>query len=195
VAVDELEALTGERRPAVVGDWIVDASVLRATQEELRAAIAAAGAGGLDVARLDERRRAVVSTLDGVVVDAGRARVAGVVPDDLSRHPFLAALEAAPFAPPPADGVDRAELRELIRRGLAVESDGVVFAASAVDAAARIVARLLAVQPDGIPVPPIRDALGSSRKHVLPLLTHLDATGVTRRRGDLRIAGPRLPSP
>jgi len=40
----------------------------------------------------------------------------------------------------------------------------------------------------------VRDALGTSRKHVLPLLGHLDATGATRRRGDVRVAGPRLPA-
>ncbi|MDQ1397526.1 MAG: Elongation factor SelB, winged helix, partial [Acidimicrobiaceae bacterium] len=34
----------------------------------------------------------------------------------------------------------------------------------------------------------------TSRKFILPLLSLLDATGVTRRRGDLRVAGPRLPS-
>jgi Elongation factor SelB, winged helix len=28
----------------------------------------------------------------------------------------------------------------------------------------------------------------------VPLLAELDARGITRRRGDLRIAGPRLPS-
>ena len=32
------------------------------------------------------------------------------------------------------------------------------------------------------------------RSDVLPLLAHLDQTGMTRRRGDYRIAGPRLPA-
>ena len=82
-----------------------------------------------------------------------------------------------------------------MRRGFVVERDGVFFAASAVERGARIVARLFADSPDGIPVPPIRDAFGSSRKHVLPLLNILDTTGVTRRRGDLRVPGPRLPPP
>ena len=36
------------------------------------------------------------------------------------------------------------------------------------------------------------NALGTSRKFLLPLLGILDATGVTRRREDLRIGGPRL---
>jgi selenocysteine-specific elongation factor len=39
----------------------------------------------------------------------------------------------------------------------------------------------------------IRAALDTTRKYALPLVAHLDANGVTRRRGDLRIAGPRLP--
>ncbi len=38
-----------------------------------------------------------------------------------------------------------------------------------------------------------RDVTGASRKYVLPLVTELDARGITRRRDDVRIAGPRLP--
>ena len=97
--------------------------------------------------------------------------------------------------PPPPDGVDRAELRELVRRGLVVVQDGVYFSASALEAAARRVAGLLAGQPDGVTVAEIRDALDNTRKFVLPLVAALDARGVTRRRDDRRIAGPRLPSP
>ena len=37
----------------------------------------------------------------------------------------------------------------------------------------------------------IRDLLGSTRKYVVPIMARLDADGVTRRRGDDRIAGPR----
>ena len=86
-----------------------------------------------------------------------------------------------------------AEIRELVRRGALVQEGGVVFAASAIDHAALVVARLLADQPDGITVAEARDAWGTTRKFAIPLITRLDETGVTRRRGDLRIAGPRLP--
>jgi selenocysteine-specific elongation factor len=129
------------------------------------------------------------------VVDQGRARAASAEADDLATHPWLVALAAAPFTPPPPDGVDRHDVRELVRRGLVVERDGTYFAATAVDAAARTVAGLLKDSPDGVTVAAVRDALGTTRKHVLPLLSLLDATGVTRRRDDLRIAGPRLPDP
>jgi hypothetical protein len=56
------------------------------------------------------------------------------------------------------------------------------------------VAQLLAEKPDGITVAEARDALGTTRKYAVPLLSHLDATGVTRRRGERRTAGPRLPA-
>jgi selenocysteine-specific elongation factor len=105
------------------------------------------------------------------------------------------ALQATPFSPPPPEdaGADRATVRLLARQGAVVDCDGVFFASSAVEAASRRLAGLLAAHPEGVTVAQIRDELGTSRKHALPLLAHLDATGVTRRRGDLRIGGPRLP--
>jgi selenocysteine-specific elongation factor len=193
VEADLLERLTGERRPPTVGRWVVAPEAWAAVAERVRAAVAAAGPLGLDVARLDERERSAVERLDGVVVADGRARPAEAE-DPLARHPYLAALAAAPFSPPPPEGVDRAELRELVRRGLAVERDGVYFAPAAVEEAARLVARLLAVSPEGVTASAVREALATSRKYVLPLLGHLDATGMTRRRGDVRVAGPRLPN-
>jgi selenocysteine-specific elongation factor len=68
------------------------------------------------------------------------------------------------------------------------------FAPAAVTAAGQVVARLLADTPEGVTVAQIRDALGTTRKYVMPLVGLLDAAGMTRRRGDLRIAGPRLPT-
>ena len=80
-----------------------------------------------------------------------------------------------------------------MRQGRLVESSGIHFAASAVDEAATVVARLLADQPEGVTVAEVRDAWGTTRKYALALLGRLDSTGVTRRRGDVRIAGARLP--
>jgi selenocysteine-specific elongation factor len=136
-----------------------------------------------------------LALVPGVAVDAGRARPAAA-PDPLASHPVLAALEAGGCAPP-AVALDPTERRELVRRGLVVELDGLLFAPSAVDQAARAAARLLAAPPaageDGFTVGAFRDAVGATRKHAVPLLAELDRRGVTRRRGDRRIAGPRLP--
>ncbi|MGH9063398.1 MAG: selenocysteine-specific translation elongation factor [Acidimicrobiales bacterium] len=193
-----LYRLTGEwREPDVGGRWVVDPGARQKATDRVRRALAVAGALGLDLATLDERHRAVAETLPDVVVEGGRAVPAGDAgaSSRLAGHPFLAALEASPFQPPGPDGVDPLELHELVRRGLVVERDGCYFAPSAVSGAARVVARLLADRPDGVTVAEIRDALGTTRRWLLPLLGILDTTGVTRRRGDVRLAGPRIPPP
>jgi selenocysteine-specific elongation factor len=194
VDVDDLEALTGERRRADVGRWVVAPDALAATLESLRDRVRSAGRLGLDVAILDEHQRAALGRLEDVEVGMGRARMRGAPDDPLADHPYLTALDAAPFNPPEPSGVDRAELVELVRRGHVVARDGVWFSSSAVDLAAGVVAHLLADNPEGFTVADARDALGTTRKYAVPLLTHLDATGVTQRRGDRRIAGARLPA-
>ncbi len=192
VDADELERLTGERRDPDVGRWVVDPTELHTTLVDLRAALEEAGPLGLDLSTLDEHGRAAVELLDGVVVEAGRLAPVDAV-DPLADHPFVAILAASPFAPPAPDGVDRAELRELVRREMVVEVEGIFFAASALQAAAELAARLLAERPEGFTVSAFREAAGNTRKHAMPLLARLDGTGVTRRRDDVRIAGPRLP--
>lgn len=197
VEADRLERLTGVRRPPDVGRWVVDPDRLAADRTSLAAAVEEAGSGGVDVATLDERRRALLDSLPGVEVRAGRAVVAGTgsAVSEAGRR-WAEALDAQPWdTPAPATaGVDRASLRELVRLGTVVERDGVWFAQATVSRAATLVAGLLADHPDGVTVAAVRDALGASRKHTLPLLALLDATGVTRRRGDLRVGGPRLPA-
>src|SRR5581483_11593419 len=175
------------------GHWVVDPSALQAAGEQLHTKIEAAGAMGLDVATLDDRERGVLTTLEGVVVIGGRVQSAGA-DDPLADHPFVAQLSASLFSPPSAAdlGVDRGELRELVRRGLVIEQDGFHFAPAAIDEATATLSRLLAAKPEGVTVSDVREALGTSRKWAVPLLNALDARGVTRRRADLRVAGPRL---
>ena len=193
ISADDLEALTGERRDPTVGRWVVDPGALTATADDLRTRIAGAGEMGLDTAALDDRERAVLATLDGITVEAGRARPAEA-DDPLARHPVVEALRAGGVAPPDPTGIDRAQLRELARRKVLVERDGIWFHADAVDLAANTAADLLAANPNGFTMSEFRETLGVSRKYALPLAAELDARGITRRRDDLRIAGPRLPA-
>ena len=65
--------------------------------------------------------------------------------------------------------------------------------AVSIEAAADTAARLLQSHPAGFTMSQFREALGTSRKHAVPLATELDARGITRRRDDVRIAGPKLP--
>lgn len=193
VTLDDLEALTGERRTATVAHWVVSPSALAATQHALRQRVAAASELGLDIALLDDRERAAIATLDGVAVEAGRARPVAAK-DPLADHPFVAALLAGGTAPPDPAGVDKAQLRELVRRTLVVERDGLYFHPRAIETAAHAAAGLLRTNPTGFTMSQFREALGNTRKHAVPLATEMDARGITRRRDDVRIAGPKLPA-
>jgi selenocysteine-specific elongation factor len=193
IDVDALERLTGARRPPTLGRWVADPTAVTALAAELAERVDAAGPLGLDVAMLGDRERALLPRLDAVDVVAGRARQRGTT-DPLATHPVIAALAAGGFGPPDAEGLaDRAALRELARRGVLVERDSVWFHADTIDAAAQLAATMLAEHPDGFTVAQFREAAGITRKHALPLVNELDARGITRRRDDRRIAGPRLP--
>ncbi len=187
------EGPDGEHRLRLVGRWVVSNADLDTAIDQLRSEIAAAGALGLDIATLDGQRRAVLTHIDEASVDASRV-VLGTPVDPLADHWWVQALLDEPLSPPNADGVDRAEVRELVRRGLVIEHDGVYFAAAAMADAGRQLRSSLDTQPEGLTVAEIRDLWGTSRKYVLAILGWMDATGQTRRRDDVRIAGPRLPT-
>ncbi len=192
VDADELRLLTGEVREPDVGQWVVDPPALQAAVTSLREAVDEAGGLGLETATLTDREKATLSLLGDVVISGGRATKAEAI-DPLQSHPFVRALRAGGFAPPDPDGIDRGELRELVRRGEVIVEDGVYFAPEMIDKAAKLVAQLLDAQPEGVTVSEVRQAMGNTRKHAMPLIAKLDASGVTRRRENLRIAGPRLP--
>ena len=196
VTAEMLERLTGERVEPTVGRWVASPEALAETIASVTAAVEGAGPLGLDAAALDKKQRLVAEAglVEGVVLVDGRWRLASAAPDTLESHPWLAAVRAEPFAPPPPEGVDRTELRELARRGLVLERDGTWFAAEAVDDAAAAAAALLRENPDGVTVSQLREVWGTTRKWAVPLASLLDASGATRRRGDLRVAGPRLPT-
>ncbi|MEC9059088.1 MAG: SelB C-terminal domain-containing protein, partial [Actinomycetota bacterium] len=192
VTVDDLERLTGVTTQPVLGHWVASVAVLAALEEEVRSLVEQAGPVGLDMALLDDRQRLAVSNLQDIEVFEGRAR--SVDQEDIFvNHPVVDLLEAEPFSPTQPPDPSGEEIRGLLQRGLLVQNDGVLFAASSIHKAAIVVAHLLQGKPEGVTVAEIRDALGTTRKFALPICAVLDNTGVTRRRDDLRIAGPRLP--
>lgn len=194
-----LGRLTGTVVVPEVGRWVVAPGARGEAEAAVRAAVAGADDLGLDVATLDERQRALLAGFADVTVVGGRAKPMASGASGASAtttHPYVDALDAAPFTPPSPEeaGVSRAEVRDLVRRNLVIERDGFFFSPGAIDRATAIVAATLADFPEGVTASLLRDRLTTTRKYLLPLLGHLDATGVTRRRGDLRIAGPRLPT-
>ena len=194
VRASELELLASELSDSQegvesVGDWVVSPEVLVATQSNIRKRVSKAGR--YDIAALDEQERAALETMDDLTTEGGQVRVADEE-DVIESHPYIAALRAAPFTPPPPEGVGRAELRAMIHRGLIAEESGIYFADEAVFQATEAVAKILKAQPAGFTVAEFRECLSTTRKYILPLLALLDNKGITRRQGDLRTAGPRL---
>lgn len=187
----DLDLLTGETVEPTVGEWIIAPGERDRLLADLQDRIAAAGADGADIASFDERQRLLLELLTGIDVADGRVRRQGLQ-DPLLAHPAIDLLRAQGCAPEPPTGMAPGDLRRLQQRGLLVERDGSWFHPTAIDTAHDIARRLLAADPEGYTLSQFRDALGITRKHAVPLASELDSRGITRRRGDLRIAGPRL---
>ena len=120
VDVDELEPLTGERRRArTLGRWVRGRRA-RSTRsvEAVGARSPRPGPLGLDVAGLDERPRG-----PSLARRRRRGRRTGRARRRRGRPPGRPPVPRRPRGGrrarrPPPDGVDRGELRELVRRGL-----------------------------------------------------------------------------
>jgi selenocysteine-specific elongation factor len=114
---------------------------------------------------------------------------------------FLAAMDrleaalAVP-APPPlasaasAAGCSAAGIRELVRQGrIVVLEPGLAYAMSAYRDLAATALALSAAAP--LTPAAFRDATGTSRKYVMPILEDLDRRGVLRRTPAGHLPGPR----
>lgn len=188
---EHLTRLTGASRDPDVGRWIASPDVLERSRRDVIDQVDRTGADGLDLGRLDERLRALLATMTELEVDGDRVRRAGVV-DPLLSHPVIERLRTQGCAPDAPTEITSAELRRLERAGLLVERDGLWFHVDALESARSVARDLLDRNPAGFTLAEFRDALGITRKHAVPLATELDTRGMTRRRGDVRIEGPRL---
>ena len=132
---------------------------------------------------------------DGVIVrDATTVWLATHVVELSEHEPELDALVGAISgdheATPPtvkqlvASGFDPALIEAAGRSGRVVRLSSDLVVTPGVLAHATTVVRAHA--SEGMTVSALREALGTSRKYAVPLAEYLDATGVTRRQGDLR---------
>jgi len=190
------------RSAPVAGDWHADPAAWARAGERLRAAVAAhVRAHPLQPGpTLEEARqacalpdRALVEALvapplrlaDGRIVTATDQLPPGVAGAVAT---LRAGLEREPFAAPDAErlrelGLGRAELAAAVRAGLlSSPAPGIVLGPDALDRATERLAALTAP----FTVSEARQALGTSRRVAVPLLTALDAARRTRRGSDDR---------
>jgi selenocysteine-specific elongation factor len=189
ITVDHLESITGERVSPTIGKWVASSAAFAAEVASVRGLLADGGVLGVDVATLDERQREILKGLDNVSVVGARARMQDRA-DATVREPVLERLELAGFRP--YDRLKGAELRILLSQGQVVKCGTIWFAASAIEQAKQVVAGLLEAHPDGFTMAEARVALETTRKFAVPLLEWMDTQGLTVRRGDRRVRGPRL---
>ncbi|HEY7659177.1 MAG TPA: selenocysteine-specific translation elongation factor [Actinomycetota bacterium] len=131
---------------------------------------------------------------DGVLVqDGAYLRLASHRPaepdDDVAR--LVSVIEAGGTTPPTvsdlrAEGFSQNVIDAAVRSGALVRiSSELVLTSALVE---RAVGLIREAGQDGMTVSALRERLGTTRRFAVPLLEHLDRSGVTRREGDLRFA-------
>ncbi len=177
--------LTGRHLAPTVGDWYATDDVHRAAVDALSTRIGADGTAAL--ADLNEVDRALLPTIPGVVVESGIARRGAA--DPLLDHPLVEEIRSWGLTGPSTAGLDRNVMRQLVQRGVVFEHDAIAFHIDTLHAVRTELERLWVGSPEGVTVSQIREALGITRKHAVPLAECLDRAGITRRQGDKRIRG------
>jgi selenocysteine-specific elongation factor len=162
---DELRAKL-RRQHSLLFDWVVDSAV---------AARELAAEGSLlrraqHTVRHDPATERAIDALEKLYAKHGLA------------PPAFAELQSLVGAPAP---VVRKAFDELVKRDSLVRVSREFHVESA--AYARFLAAVRTRTPaSGLTVQHVRDWFGLTRRHVIPLLEHLDAKGITRRAGDVR---------
>ena len=177
----ELVSEHHERHPLATGTPTYElGEALQVNDDLLGALIASWQAGGLI-----ERERSTVKL-------AGRDHA--LPPDERAvADAALDKLRAGGASPPALTGVGLgAELAKALERTgeLVVVGPEIGYPSDVWDALQHRLVDLISTSGPAT-VSQVRETLGTSRKYAVPLLERLDATGVTRRIGDVRDLGPR----
>jgi hypothetical protein len=90
---------------------------------------------------------------------------------------------------PDADKLDRNIIRQLVHKKILFEHDNIAFHVDTLMSLRPVLEQLWKQNPEGFTMANLRDALTITRKHALPLGNCLDKVGLTKRQGDVRIAG------
>jgi selenocysteine-specific elongation factor len=196
IHADRLEAALTKAR-AAIAKWFADNPLRRVMEVlELRRIT------GLEPEFLDAlvdddvKRGRLVREPGGLIRPAGRE----VAIDETTlarRSALLAALESTPFSPPSPDELSAAiklsvaELKRVLQlcvdEGSIVRINPEIHLTSAHYTRARELVVENCTKHGHLEIPELRDALGTTRKFLIPLLEHFDTKGVTSRLGANRV--------
>jgi selenocysteine-specific elongation factor len=86
-----------------------------------------------------------------------------------------------------ADDIKKKDIRDLVKLGFLISLDGnIIYHKQVYDDMTNKVLALFSTR-DKITVPEAKDAVGLSRKFILPLLNRIENDGLIRRLGDFRV--------
>ncbi len=184
VTIEQAERLTGRVVEPYVGRWIAAKGVIDESIATLRERLAQST---IETAECTEVERALLQVMDGVVIEHGAARIGES--DPALESPLVDRLLAEGVSTGPIEMSDRKVAARLVRLGVLVSHDDVYFHVDVIRSLEPILEVLWSADPDGFTVAELRDALGVTRKHALPLANCLDQMRITRRAGDRRVRG------
>jgi selenocysteine-specific elongation factor len=185
LTVDEARQLTGHDIAPIVGNWVASAKTFRSTVTSLEEQLAATQS--IDTSVLTAFEREVISSLEGVTIIDGLAVRSAT--DPLLSHPYVTQFLQAGVTTPDADTLDRNIIRQLVHKKILFEHDNIAFHVDTLMSLRPVLEQLWKQHPEGFTMANLRDALTITRKHALPLGNCLDKVGLTKRQGDVRIAG------
>ena len=205
-AKEMINSLVTQNLAVAVGQWVVVRSVMTQLKNKMGELVNiyhqdSPHGAGIELAALAtklnltvDQLRAAITSFSDLTITQGRVHSASYSTETLSleAQQLIKALSAKPFSPPTPTqlGADPELVKTLLGTKKLVDLDGIIFSAEALADAQRIIINALEKTGE-LSIANVRDLLGSSRKFILPIMNWLDHSGVTRRRGDLRVAGPR----
>lgn len=176
--------------PSTIGEMYISAPEGQLIRERLEKLLEAQESVGL--ALLSQIDRVVLSTMQHLIIERDEVRRKGV--ENPKESELLLHVRTAGATGVASASLDRDIARRLVNRGDFVECGGLTFEREFLYGLRPTIADLLVAHSGGFSVSQLRERLGTTRKFAVPLAEALDHVGVSRRVGDVRVAGVKLNS-
>jgi selenocysteine-specific elongation factor len=186
--VDDVKRDTGFECVPVVSEWIAHSELVAQTKMELDQLLEVSPSG-IDMTHLDPWQSALLQQMDDVNITLGVARRGEQFTPDEDRICIM--IRDAGVRGPDATALPRHVMKRLVQMGLVYEHDGLAFHVDTIESLRPTLEQLWMTHPDGFPMSALRDAVGITRKHAVPLGNVLDKHGLTKRISDVRVRGAR----